>query len=389
MAETQVELEGTVATVSELNASLRTLVRTDGPSFDYVVGDVSNVFLSGTTLHFDLVEDGASLHCLLFNVGVEPPEHVKEETRLAVKGRLNFYEKQGSCSIFADEAIPVGESEIHTALEQRRRQLTAEGLFAAEHKQPLPRLPATIGIVSSAGSDAEEDVINGIHSRHPDVDLLLVDARVQGQDAVEQLCGAIAYLDEGTAVDLIVVTRGGGGDQDLHAFNSEGVVRMIATARTPVVTAIGHENDHPLVDEVADVRAMTPTEVGAAVIEEKSQLQEQVRTNRERLATAYQGRVRTLLKERRRALATAYAETVTEQADALEGALGEAYDQLARRELTALRGQLTRAHQGFEQRHRHEQETTELRAQRRRLLVATVVLALLLAALVLVVALTL
>lgn len=395
-----VELEGTVTTVSGLNSDIQQVVhraRNDKLAFDFIIGDVSNDSVSNGTRYFQLVDDDAGIQCLAFSGVRKSLPEFEEGDRVAVKGRLNYYEARGNCSIYVDDVVLVGESHYHREIEQRRENLAEEGLFDEDKKQPIPKYPTGVGIVTSSGSDAEEDAINAIRSQHPDIDIYLCDSRVQGLAALEDLCNAITYLDAYKPVDVIVVTRGGGSEQDLHSFNTEGVARTIAQADTPVVSAIGHENDRPIVDDVADDRAMTPTEVGSVVVPSKTQLLEGIRSRRERLELAYEQLTGETLRSYRTSLTTVYKQYTESSIKQLRGELDQAYEQHAMDTVNSLRtdldssynqfvtGRVTTlqtdvdaAFQSLHQQKQHEEETEELEAKQRRYKAAIVVLVLLL-----------
>lgn len=161
---------------------------------------------------------------------------------------------------------PVGVGELLLRIEKLRGLLAAEGLFAPERKRPLPALPGLVGLICGRDSDAMHDVITNATKRWPHVRFQVREVAVQGPSAVEQVSGALRELDADPAVDVIVIARGGGAFEDLLPFSDEGLLRLVASCRTPVVSAIGHEQDRPLLDEVADVRASTPTDAARRIV---------------------------------------------------------------------------------------------------------------------------
>ena len=394
----ELDVSGTVKTVAELNSDIATLIdRTNELEFDYVVGDVSSDSESNGTRYFDLVHDDATINCLVFSRTRKGLASFDEGDRVAVKGRLNYYEKRGNCSIFVDDVIPVGDSEYHQKIEQLREALDEEGLFDESAKRDLPYLPSHIGIVTAVGSDAEQDAINGIHDRHPSIDVSIHDSRVQGEAAAEEVCEAIAYFDAHREVDIIVVTRGGGSEQDLYTFSSEPVARMVASTDIPVVTAIGHENDRPVVDDVADARAMTPTEIGSVVTPEREQLAEHFASLRSRSDTAYNQTTQARLEALHTAAGTAYEQRVAYGVSGLENSLTAAYDQFSTGRVAQLRSDVDAEYEkhvlqsvgelrngvdsaftAFKQEKAHEEATADLKQKQRRYKVALAVLVLLL-----------
>lgn len=186
-----------------------------------------------------------------------------------------------------------GEGRLLVQLEQLKRKLQAEGLFDAVRKKRLPFLPRVIGLVTGANSAAERDVISNIHRRWPGAQLRVRHALVQGPDAAADVMAGLAELDADPQVDVIIIARGGGSLEDLLPFSDEGLVRAVAAARTPVVSAIGHEPDSPIIDLAADRRASTPTEAAKLVVPDADEQHDQVQTALGRVRQAIIAKLRT------------------------------------------------------------------------------------------------
>jgi exodeoxyribonuclease VII large subunit len=195
---------------------------------------------------------------------VDPP--VTDGARVIVHARPAYYMNRGSLSLAADDIRPIGLGEMLARLEQRRRLLAAEGLFAAERKRKLPFLPDTVGLICGRDSAAERDVVENARRRWPAVRFEIRNVAVQGPSAAADVIEALQSLDRLDQVDVIVVSRGGGSAEDLLPFSDEGLLRAVFAAHTPVISAIGHEQDSPLLDLVADHRASTPTDAGRIVV---------------------------------------------------------------------------------------------------------------------------
>ncbi|MGA9749405.1 MAG: exodeoxyribonuclease VII large subunit, partial [Nocardioides sp.] len=195
---------------------------------------------------------------------LNPP--VVEGAGVVVHAKPSYYANRGTLSLRADDIRTVGLGELLARIERRRQLLAAEGLFAAERKRPLPFLPGCVGLVTGAGSAAERDVLEVARRRWPAVDFRVVHTAVQGPQAAAEVMAALDRLDRDDAVDVIVIARGGGSVEDLLPFSDEGLLRAVFAAGTPVVSAIGHEPDSPLLDLVADVRASTPTDAAKLVV---------------------------------------------------------------------------------------------------------------------------
>ena len=212
---------------------------------------------------------------------VVPP--LVEGARVVVHAKPDYYLTRGTLSLAATEIRPVGLGELLARLERLKAVLAAEGLFEPGRKTALPFLPRAIGLICGRGSAAERDVLENARQRWPAVEFRVENVAVQGVYAVAEVVDAIARLDRDKAVDVIVVTRGGGSVEDLLPFSDEAVVRAVAACVTPVVSAIGHEQDTPLLDLVADVRASTPTDAARRVVPDVREELAGLRRARERL----------------------------------------------------------------------------------------------------------
>ena len=195
---------------------------------------------------------------------LNPP--LVEGASVVVHARPSFYANRGTLSLNAREIRMVGLGELLARLERRRQLLAAEGLFAAELKRPLPFLPTRVGLVTAPNSAAERDVLENTRRRWPGVEFEVAYAAMQGPRAASEVMEALDRLERHPEVDVIVIARGGGSVEDLLPFSDEGLIRAVAKVRTPVVSAIGHEPDTPLLDLVADLRASTPTDAAKRIV---------------------------------------------------------------------------------------------------------------------------
>lgn len=191
---------------------------------------------------------------------------VSPGARVVVLAKPVWYVRRGQLSLRAAEIRPVGLGELLARLERLKRTLAAEGLFAPERKRPLPFLPQCVGLVTGRASAAERDVLQNARLRWPAVRFEIRNVPVQGVYAVNEVISAVRELDAHPEVDVIIVARGGGSVEDLLPFSDEQLVRAVAELRTPLVSAIGHEPDMPLLDHVADLRASTPTDAAKRVV---------------------------------------------------------------------------------------------------------------------------
>jgi exodeoxyribonuclease VII large subunit len=244
----------------------------------------------------DLVADkGFSIHS-------RRPDVLNTISELAAGDRVvalvhpDFWERSGKTSMDVLAIRKVGLGELLERIERLRQQLIKEGLTLAERKQPLPFLPNLIGLITGANSDAEKDVLQNAKLRWPEVRFKIQHTPVQGDKAAAEIIKAIQALDADSEVDVIILTRGGGSFQDLLVFSDEQVVRAVANCKTPIVSAIGHENDRPLTDEVADFRASTPTDAAKNVVPDVVDERKKISIALERIALRVVGYVQNQLE---------------------------------------------------------------------------------------------
>ena len=197
--------------------------------------------------------------------GVLSPD-VAEGSRVVVRARPDFWVERGTLSLRALELRQVGLGELLAQLNQLRERLAREGLFAADRKQPLPFLPRTIGLITGRASAAERDVVENARRRLPGARFRIENVATQGPSAAGEVTEALQRLDADPTIDVIVIARGGGSVEDLLPFSSESLLRAVAAALTPVVSAIGHESDVPLLDHIADFAASTPTDAAKRIV---------------------------------------------------------------------------------------------------------------------------
>lgn len=207
---------------------------------------------------------------------LQPP--LAEGSRVVVWGTPQYFAQRGSLTFAASDIRPVGIGALLERIAQLRTTLAAEGLFAAERKRSLPFLPRTVGLVTGRASAAERDVVDNARRRWPGVEFRIENVAVQGAYAVTEVIDALSRLEADQAVDVIVVARGGGSMEDLLPFSDEALIRQVASMFTPVVSAVGHETDVPLIDYVADYRASTPTDAAKAVVPDMAEELDRIQT---------------------------------------------------------------------------------------------------------------
>ena len=211
------------------------------------------------------------------------PEGVGQGDRVIVKVKPNWYVRGGRLSMNVVEMRLAGLGELLAKIEALRATLSAEGLFALERKKPLPFLPTVVGLITAKDSDAEKDVLRNAQLRWPEVSFRVEHASVQGEKAVPEIIKALDTLESDPSVDVVIIARGGGDFQHLLVFSDEALVRRAAACSIPLVSAIGHEADRPLLDEVADLRASTPTDAAKRVVPDVGEERERIFDARNRI----------------------------------------------------------------------------------------------------------
>jgi exodeoxyribonuclease VII large subunit len=235
----------------------------------WVEGQIAECTVRGSAVFLTLRDPVAAVSVRVicsrqvFDAAEPPPA---EGARVVIWARPDFNANRGSFALTALEIRAVGVGELLARLERLRRQLASEGLFSAERKRVLPFLPGVIGLICGRDSAAQRDVMQNASRRWPAVRFRVEQTAVQGPYAVAEVIDALHRLDADPEVDVIVITRGGGSLEDLLPFSDETLIRAVAACRTPVVSAIGHEQDTPLLDYVADLRASTPTDAAKRVV---------------------------------------------------------------------------------------------------------------------------
>lgn len=265
-----------VLSVSQLNFYIKSVLESD-PKLNYVFlsGEISNLTIHQKSGHiyFSLKDSKSIVKAVMFsgnarNLVFEP----KEGMKILCRGRLSVYEPSGQYQIYVEDMQAEGIGALTLAFEQLKNNLEQKGLFAHEHKKPIPRFPETIGVITSPTGAAVQDIRNILFRRYPCVDVVMCPVLVQGSNAPEQLVRAIKMLDEHNACDVIIIGRGGGSIEDLWAFNNEELAYAVYDCKIPVISAVGHETDFTICDFVADLRAPTPSAAAELAVPDKEEL---------------------------------------------------------------------------------------------------------------------
>ena len=269
MFETSSEAPATVRTVSE---AIKEYVERLGPI--WIEGEISELNERSGMMAFMRLRDPSvdmSISVMCHKSVIAAVKPLPDNARIVMYAKPSWYTKNGSLSFSAREIRQVGVGELLARLEALKNLLAGEGLFNSDRKVALPLLPKVIGLICGRNTDAEKDVVENAKRRWPSVQFEIREVTVQGAAAVSEVSDALRELEANKDVEVIIITRGGGSFEDLLPFSDEGLVRLAASCTTPIVSAIGHEKDSPLLDLVADYRASTPTDAAKRVVPDISE----------------------------------------------------------------------------------------------------------------------
>ena len=269
MFETSSESPAPVRVVSE---ALKEYIDRLGPI--WIEGEISELNERSGGMAFMRLRDTSadmSISVMCYKSVLATAQPLPANARVVIHAKPSWFTKNGSLTMSAKEIRQVGVGELLARLEALKEKLALEGLFASDRKVKLPLLPRTIGLICGRNTDAEKDVVENARRRWPAVQFEIREVAVQGAAAVVEVSQALQELEANPLVDVIIITRGGGSFEDLLPFSDESLVRLAASCKTPIVSAIGHEKDAPLLDLVADYRASTPTDAAKRVVPDIAQ----------------------------------------------------------------------------------------------------------------------
>lgn len=254
-------------TVSQLNSYIKELVSNDRILRNVLVkGEVSNLKESKGNYYFSLKDDASSIQCIVFTrfsgIGVDTSVLTDGQEYL-IEGKVAIYEKGGTYSIYVSKIVSIGLGEYYLKLEALKKKLFELGMFDESYKKPIPKYSQNIGVVTAKNGAAIKDIYTTIKNKNPYASVYLYPSLVQGEEAYQSIIDGIMTLDK-MNLDVIIVGRGGGSIEDLYVFNDERVAYAIFNAKTPIISAVGHEINDSISDLVADLRVATPTAAGEA-----------------------------------------------------------------------------------------------------------------------------
>lgn len=279
----------TIFSVSDASALLKGVVETAFPSIK-IRGELSQITRASSGHIYMTIKDSNAAMSVIVWRGTPVNFNLTDGLEVVITGRLTTYPARSNYQLIANEIEMAGIGAILKMLEERKQKLAVEGLFDVSRKKPLPKLPTTIGVVTSPTGAAFQDIQNRLRERFP-VRVLLYPATVQGQTAATEVAAGVEYFNREKNVDVIIVARGGGSLEDLLPFSEEIVVRAVANSKIPVITGVGHEPDWMLVDFAADFRAPTPTGAAEAVVPTKLSLVQELDNIGHRITTGFTTRL--------------------------------------------------------------------------------------------------
>lgn len=265
-------------TVSKINAYIKNMFRQDYVlSRVSVKGEISNCkYHTSGHIYFTLKDEGGTLSAIMFATQAKSLSfHLSDGMQVIVSGRIEVYERDGKYQLYANSIVQDGIGELYKKFEELKKQFQDMGYFESEYKRPIPYFSKKIGIVTASTGAAIHDIMNISYRRNPYVSLVLYPALVQGEGAASSIVSGIEKLDT-MGMDVIIVGRGGGSIEDLWAFNEECVAEAIFNAKTPIISAVGHETDFTIADFVADLRAPTPSAAAELAVADIHQIENRI-----------------------------------------------------------------------------------------------------------------
>ena len=245
----------------------------------YVKGEISNFknHISSGHFYFSLKDKDSQIKAVMFRSSASKMKFVPENGMMVVAhGRVASYVRDGQYQLYADSMEPDGVGALYVAFEQLKQRLAAQGVFAPEKKKPLPKIPKTIGVITSPTGAAVRDIINIATRRFPFAKIVVYPALVQGENAASSLISGIRYFNDTGSADAIIIGRGGGSIEDLWAFNDENLAKTVCASEIPVISAVGHETDFTICDFAADLRAPTPSAAAELAVPDTAELKHKI-----------------------------------------------------------------------------------------------------------------
>ena len=247
--------------ISELNSYIKKILINDPILYNIKVkGEISNFKLhSSGNAYLSLKDENSKINCIIFRNNFDKDLNLKNGTKVIAKGYISVYERDGAYQLYINNIEIEGIGNLYLEFNRLKQKLEQEGLFSYEYKKEIPKMPSSIGIVTSETGAVIRDIIHVIKRRYPKVSIKLYPVNVQGEQSKYDICEGIKFFNDNNNVDTIIVGRGGGSIEELWSFNEEIVARAIFDSKIPIISAVGHETDFTICDFVSDMRAPTPS----------------------------------------------------------------------------------------------------------------------------------
>ena len=287
-------MEKQILSVGQINDYIKNKLDNDPGLRNIAIrGELSNYKVYPSGHHYFTIKDGTgAMKCVMFkSAAVRLRFRPENGMQVIAMGSVTVYVRDGVYQLYCTGMVMDGIGDLYAAFEQLKTKLAAQGLFDPAHKKPLPRLPGTIGIITSSAGAAVHDMLRILRKRYPLTQVKLLPVRVQGVEAPAEIAGAIAYANHHKLADLLIVGRGGGSIEDLWAFNDEMVARAIYDSKIPVISAVGHEPDVTISDFVADLRAATPSNAAELAVPDQDALRQTLDEMQNAMAVAMQTKI--------------------------------------------------------------------------------------------------
>ena len=287
-------MEKQILSVGQINDYIKNKLDNDPGLRNIAIrGELSNYKVYPSGHHYFTIKDGTgAMKCVMFKSAAMRLRFRPENgMQVIAMGSITVYVRDGVYQLYCTGMVMDGIGDLYAAFEQLKTKLAAQGLFDSAHKKPLPRLPGTIGIITSSAGAAVHDMLRILRKRYPLTQVRLLPVRVQGVEAPAEIAGAIAYANHHKLADLLIVGRGGGSIEDLWAFNDEMVARAIYDSKIPVISAVGHEPDVTISDFVADLRAATPSNAAELAVPDQDALRQTLDEMQNAMAVAMQTKI--------------------------------------------------------------------------------------------------
>lgn len=309
-----------------------------------VEGEISNFKNHYATGHFyfSLKDDSSAIKAVMFRSDAVKMKFLPENgMKVTVHGRITTFVRDGQYQLYADRMEPQGKGSLYAAYEQLKRRLESEGLFSAAHKKELPAFPRTVGVVTSSTGAAVRDIINVLGRRYPLAKVLLYPCLVQGEAASDSIISGIEYFNSRNCADVLIVGRGGGSIEDLWAFNSEKLARVIYNSVIPIISAVGHETDFTIADFVSDVRAPTPSAAAEIAVPDISEIRSRLYDARRRLTSLTNAKIQSERERLSRFSRSRVLSSPTSYVDERQMYVASLYERMERaeRELLSRKGE--------------------------------------------------